>query len=257
MKNKRLNILIVVLITGLFIPVYASQNAPDSLFAAANRAYDKGLYDSAATTYRKIIAEGKESAVLYYNLGNAYYKNKDIPSAILYYEKAKKLAPNDEDIAYNLGIANTMIVDKIDKIPDLFYKRWWNSFYNLFDADSWAVFSILSFTILMLFIGMYILGNTRKTKRLAFYLGVVFLLISVVAFGLASQKYYYGRTHKEAIIFTPTLTVKSAPSTHAVDLFVIHDGTKVQVLDKVDHWLKIKIQNGSVGWLPADDLKEI
>ena len=219
--------------------------------------YTNSNYDKAIDMYKRVLATGKESGFLYYNLGNAYYKNNDIPSAILYYEKAKKLAPNDEDIVYNLGIANTMIVDKIDKIPDLFYKRWWNSFYNLLNADSWAVFSVISFTLLMAFIGLFILGNTRKTKRLAFFLGVILLLISVASFGLASQKYYYGRAHNEAIIFTPTLTVKSSPSANAVDLFVIHDGTKVRVLDRVDHWVKIKIQNGSVGWLPAEDLKEI
>jgi len=190
-------------------------------------------------------------------MGNAYFKNNDIPSAILYYEKARKLAPNDEDINFNLSIANSMIVDKIEKVPKMFYQKWWSYFYNMFDADTWTVISIVSWIVLLIFITVFILAKTRGTKKMSFYFGMLFLLVSLATFGLASQKYYYGKEHKEAIVFTPTITAKSSPTGSAVDLFVIHEGTKVKVVDDVQGWVKIKLPDGSVGWLPGDAVKRI
>ncbi len=255
--KKYLKIAFLVIFISFICKLQAGNINSDSLFLRANKAYNHRLYDSAANNYQRILQQGKVSATLYYNLGNAYYKDNNVPLAILYYEKAKKLAPNDADINYNLSIANTMIVDKIDKIPELFFKKWWHYFYNLFNADVWAMLSIISFAVLVAFLGLFILGGGRKTKRIAFFFGLLFLFTSAVSFGLASQKYYYTKQHSEAIIFTPTITAKSSPSDSAVDLFVIHEGTKVSVLDKVDNWVKIKISNGSIGWLPSKSLKEI
>jgi len=192
----------------------------DSLMQTANNAYNDGLYDSSIRVYQLVGETGFESAVLYYNLGNAYFKNSDVASAILYYEKALKLAPNDDDIDYNLGIANSMIVDKIDRVPELFFKSWWNYFYNMFNADIWTVISIVSWFVLVFFIGMFILAKTRASRKLAFYFGMLFLLGSIATVGLSSQKYYYTLEHQEAIIFTQTVTVKSSPTMNSVDLFV-------------------------------------
>jgi tetratricopeptide (TPR) repeat protein len=222
-----------------------------------NKMYNEGLYDSALVYYQEIANNGLESAVLYYNMGNAYFKNNSLPSAILYFEKARKLAPNDEDVLYNLGIANTMIVDKIEKVPELFYKQWWNYFYNVFDANTWAVISIIFWIVLLIFVGVFILAQSRGIKKTSFYLGLLFLFLMVATFGLASQKYYYTKEQKEAIIFTPTVTAKSSPTQNAVDLFVVHEGTKITIMDEVQDWVKIKIPDGSIGWLPADSAKEI
>jgi len=215
------------------------------------------LYDSAIATYEQVLDENLESYRLYYNIGNAYFKNNDIPSAILYYEKAKKLAPNDEDVSFNLSIANSMIVDKIEKVPEMFYQKWWNYFYNMFDADTWTIISVVSWLILLLFIGIFILAKTRRVKKMSFYFGLLFLFTSLATFGLASQKYYYTKEHKDAIVFTPTITAKSSPTRSAVDLFVIHEGTKVRIVDQVQGWVKIKLHNGSIGWLPGDAVKRI
>ncbi len=180
-----------------------------------------------------------------------------LPSAILYYEKAKKITPNDEDVNFNLSIANSMIVDKIEQVPELFYKKWWNYFYNAFNEDTWTMLSLFSWIILLFFIGLFLITKTRSIKKLAFYLGLLFLLITIGTFGLSSQKYYYTKENKEAIIFTPTITAKSSPTQSSVDLFVIHEGTKVQIMDEVQGWVKIKIRNGSIGWLPGDSVKRI
>ena len=236
---------------------FAFGQTADSLIYKANEAYNQGLYDSAIATYEQVLDENLESYRLYYNIGNAYFKNNDIPSAILYYEKAKKLAPNDEDVSFNLSIANSMIVDKIEKVPEMFYQKWWNYFYNMFDADTWTIISVVSWLILLLFIGIFILAKTRRVKKMSFYFGLLFLFTSLATFGLASQKYYYTKEHKDAIVFTPTITAKSSPTRSAVDLFVIHEGTKVRIVDQVQGWVKIKLHNGSIGWLPGDAVKRI
>lgn len=230
---------------------------PDSLILDANSKYNNGLYDSALSLYHQVINEGIESGELYYNLGNAYFKNNDIASAILYYEKAKRLLPNDEEIDYNLNLANSMIVDKIEKVPELFYYRWWNFFYNKLGADAWSIFTLISFTFLIVTIGLFIMSKKRQNRKVSFYLGLLFLIITVTSLALASQKFNTSIKQNEAIVFTSSITVKSSPTKNAVDLFVIHEGTKVKIIDKIDNWVEIKIQNGSIGWLPEKSIKSI
>lgn len=223
----------------------------------ANSAYNQGLYDSAIIMYEEVIEAEMESSVLYYNLANAYFKNSNIPKSILYYEKAIKLDPNDEDLLYNLNVANAMIVDKIEKVPTMFYKNWWNYFYNMFSANIWTLISISIWITFLVLFSIFILSRELVLKKLSFYLAVLFFIGSLASFGLASQKYYYTRENKEAIIFTPTITVKSSPTMGSVDLFVVHEGTKVSIIDNVENWYKIKIQDGSIGWLPAETMEMI
>ena len=129
MKRMGKHILLLMLV---FASLYSTAINPDSLMVRANRAYDHQQYDSAINMYQSVLKQGLVSPKLYFNLGDAYFRQKDMPSAILYFEKAKKLDPNNADIRYNLNLANTMIPDKIVKVPEMFLKRWWNYFYNLF-----------------------------------------------------------------------------------------------------------------------------
>jgi len=230
---------------------------PEKLFQNANEQYNLARYDSALILYNQLFEAGKTSPELLYNMGNAYYKLRDIPSAILFYEKARKIAPNDEDILHNLQIANSLILDKIEPVPQLFFKSWWETFYTMFPADLWAVISLISLGILLFFVLLFLLSHNKMWRKLGFFSGLFMLLITLGTFGMASQKYYYTRQTNEAIIFTSTITVKSSPSASSVDLFVLHEGTKVSLLDKLDGWQKIRIANGSVGWLPAEASKGI
>ena len=229
----------------------------DSLLIKANQQYDEGIYHKAIQNYILIIDDNVESAQLYYNLGNAYFKINDLASAILYYEKAKKINPNDDDINYNLGVANSRIVDKIESVPQIIFKRWWNQFYNTFSANSWARVAIGLFIFTLFFAAIYLLARTRFVKKIFFVLGLIFLLLSIASYFVSYQKYYYTNTHKEAILFAPTITVKSSPNRNSVDLFVIHEGAKVYILDHVGEWIEIRIANGSVGWLPVSEIKYI
>ncbi len=258
MKHLLVKITLLIILGIMAIsPEAVAQNAVTTLMNKANQAYDKQHYKKAIQLYDSIIKEGWVSPKLYYNLGDAYFRTKNLPSAILYFEKAKKLDPNNSDIKYNLGIANSMIIDKIEKVPHFFLTRWWNYFYNLFNSNTWTIIFIISFAILVFFVGWFILAQSRKSRMWSFFLGIIFFFISIVVFGLASQRNYYTRNQKEAIVFSPSISVKSSPSPNSVDLFVIHDGTKVKLLDNVDGWYKIKISNGSIGWIPDNSVRKI
>ncbi len=232
-----------------------SQN--NSSFEKANKLYNEGLYDSSIVLYKAILNQKLHSSELYFNMGNAYFKNNNLPEAILYYEKALKLSPNDEDIKYNLSITNSMIVDKIENVPQLFYKQWWNYFYDLYSTNTWAIISILIWILFLISLGVFLLSRSRSKKKFVFYITVLIFIAALGSFGFASQKYYFSKENKEAIIFTPTITVKSSPTKNSVDLFVVHEGTKVKIIDKLDNWNKVKIKDGSIGWLPSDSMELI
>jgi len=249
------SIFILILLLGAMTSFGSTKH--DSLLSIANQQYDEGIYHEAIQNYQLIIEDKVESSQLYYNLGNAFYKIDDLASAILYYEKAKKISPNDEDINYNLGIANSRIVDNIDSVPQIIFKRWWNQFYNMFSVNLWAKVAIGLFILTLVFAAIYLLGRTRFIKKIFFSLGFLFLLLSISSYFVSYQKYYYTNTHKEAILFAPTITVKSSPNRNSVDLFVIHEGSKVYILDQVGEWIEIRIANGSVGWLPISAIKHI
>ena len=245
----------------LFLALFFSNNVTANLqvqnFQKANAYYNEAVYDSALMIYTDILSQGYSSHELYYNLGNTYFKLKDIPSAILYYEKALKINSSDEDTQHNLQIANNMIVDKIEVLPELFFRVWWNTFYTLLSADAWAYISvvILLFTLLSAYI--YFTSFNIKLRKLAFFSGIILLFLTVISFGLASQKYYYTQQTNEAIVFVPTITIKSSPAQSSIDLFVLHEGTKLRILDNANGWTKIKIANGSIGWIPQDVIKGI
>ncbi|MCD4683457.1 MAG: tetratricopeptide repeat protein [Bacteroidales bacterium] len=248
-------ILTIITLAIIFNSVYSAEF--DTLFSKANDEYNNEMYTNAIEDYLLIVDAGYESDVLYFNLGNAYFKISDVPSAILFYEKAKKLNPNDDDINFNLNVANTKIVDKIEPVPELFFWQWWRSIYNLFDANTWAKISVAGFISFFVLLAFYLLSKLLVIRKTAFYSGVIILILAIFTFIVANQKYNISKNQNEAIVFAPTITVKSSPNQNSVDLFVIHEGSKVNIIEKVGIWCEIKIANGSVGWLPAEALKDI
>ena len=253
MKAIVKHISVIILILGSLYSF--SQN--NLTIEKANKLYNEGLYDSSLVLYNSILDQNLQSAELYFNIGNAFFKNNNLPKAILYYEKALKLSPNDEDIKYNLSISNSMIVDKIENVPQLFYKQWWNYFYNRYSTNTWAIISIVIWILFLVSLGVFLLSSSRSKKKFVFYLSVLIFISALISFGLASQKYYINKENKEAIIFTPTITVKSSPTKNSVDLFVVHEGTKVKIIDRLDNWNKVKIKDGSIGWLPSNSMELI
>jgi tetratricopeptide (TPR) repeat protein len=250
---KNFLIIIIVVISNAFV----NASEADNIFRQANDEYNQGQYSEAIQHYEQILDARFESAELYFNLGNAYFKTNQIPQAILNYEKALKLKPNDEDIQFNISVANTKIVDKIEPLPELFIWKWWRSVYNLYPADTWSKMSIFALVFFFILLAFYLLSKLIFIRKTAFYSGLVIFVISLTTFLLAFQKYQMQKNQMEAVVFSPTITVKSSPNPSSVDLFVLHEGSKVKVIQKVGDWNEIKIANGSVGWLPVNALKNI
>ena len=223
----------------------------------ANKAYSAGSYTTAAELYNEVVMAGYESPELFYNLGNSYFKMNDYGHAILWYERAKRLDPGNEDIDFNLNVANTKISDKIEPLPELFYKRWFNGLLQLFSADSWAAIGIILFIAGLLGGVLYLASQILFLRKIGFWAAFGFLFIAFFALIFAWSNYSFTKSTVEAIVFTPTITVKSSPDDKSTDLFVVHEGTKVRLLDNINGWYEIKIANGSVGWLPSASLEKI
>jgi tetratricopeptide (TPR) repeat protein len=230
---------------------------PEKDFTIANEYYKKAKYDSAIIKYEGILAKGYESAEVYYNLGNSYYKKNNIPRAILNYERARLLKPNDDEINFNLQLAQTMVVDKINALPEFFLKRWWHSFSYLFSSDTWAVISISTFILMLISIGFYLFTSHSMLKKLSFYFAILLLLISGISLSHSLSLKREITSHQTAIIMTPTVNVKSSPDENGTEIFVIHEGTKVKIIDQVGDWVRIKIADGNNGWLKVNDMEKI
>lgn len=223
----------------------------------AGKAYMAGFYENAITLYEKLLSQEQASPEIYYNLGNAYFKTGNMPSAILNYERALKYRPNDEDILYNLGVANSRIVDKIDVLPELFYIRWWKSLKQLLAPDGWAVALITAVSLFFIILALFLLSRSATARKALFSASLVILVVALISGAIAWQTYHEARQQVAAIVFTPTLPVKSSPDESSIDLFVIHEGLKVKIIDKLGEWNEISIPNGSKGWVKISDLKPV
>lgn len=248
---KRITLLIIIAI-ALMPRFVAAQESYDAWFEQANAAYNEGNYQSALDLYNNIVEAEQESVPLYFNLGNTYYKMGTYPMAIYYYEKALKLDPSNADVKTNLEIANLAIADKIESIPQSFIVKGWNNVKNMFSSDAWATVSIISFAILLAALFLFLRARRMGLRKVGFFVGILALLVFVFSFIFSMEKRNEAKEKNHAIIMTPAVTVKSSPNDGSVDLFVLHEGTKVTLLDETDGWNKVKIANGSEGWLPSD-----
>ncbi|PTN05584.1 tetratricopeptide repeat protein [Mangrovibacterium marinum] len=248
---KRFIQLIILLTLSL------SLSAQDALQDKANQHYIAGEYEDAIAAYNEILSSNKASAEVYYNLGNSYYKNNQFTQAILNYERAKLLAPNDEDIQFNLDLANQHVVDAIDPLPQVFFIRWWNNITNKFSVDQWARISVVSFILFLVLAGLFFFTPSGLIKRLSFWSGILIVVISIFSFNFAARHKQRITEHNFAIIVQPSVTVKSSPSESGTDLFLIHEGLKVEIRDHLSGWMEIRLSDGNQGWLPANSIERI
>ena len=230
----------------------------DSLWNSANNAYVEGLWEDAIGGYDMIAGLGLESAALYCNTGNAYFKSGNISKAILNYERALKLDPSYEDARYNLELSNNMIQDRIDPVPDFILKVWAKDLCWLMDSDGWAVAFIIMFALMLAMILLFVLSPSVAGRRTGFFTGIVFLLLAVMSLSFSLwQKNDYMKADK-AIVMRPVSSVKSSPSSEASqDLFVLHEGTKVDILDQVGSWSNVELADGRQGWIRTSDIENI
>jgi len=231
--------------------------AQADLLQKANDHYAKEEYKQAIDGYNQILMTNLESPELYFNLGNAYYKTKQYTLAILNFERAKLLDPDNEDINFNLQVANQHVIDSIQELPGLFIFRWWNSLINSQTTDIWAVFSIFGFILSLVLAGLYFFARSGDVRRISFWAGCFLILFAVLSGLFAAQQKSRLVNHSTAIVMQPTVTVKSSPSEKGTNLFVIHEGLKVKITDKLGDWVEIRLADGNKGWLLTESIERI
>lgn len=240
----------------LLLTVTISLSAQE-IIQQANDAYSKGEFSQAVELYQQAINENGESAAAYYNIGNCYYKLNKVAPAILNYERALLLAPGNGDIRFNLEVAKLKAVDKIEPIDEFFLTDWVSSIQNLFSTDEWSRFSIICFILLIGCLVLFFFGRKIILKKAGFYVGIALLV-----FVIAGNIFAYGQKKKltnrnTAIIFSATTTIKSSPDNSGTDLFILHEGTKVEVKSKLGDWNEIETADGNVGWIKSEEIEVI
>ena len=230
----------------------------DSLWNTANQAYAEGRWADAVSGYEMISGMGLESASLYCNTGDAYFKAGNPAKAILYYERALKLDPSYSDARFNLALLNSGIQDRIDAVPEFVLKTWLRSFSHAMDSDGWAVCFIVFLALTLAMVLLFILSPSVGGRRTGFFVGIVMLLIAVMSLTFSAWQKNDAMRADEAIVMRPVTSVKSSPSAEAsTDLFILHEGTKVKLLDTVGAWNNIELADGRQGWIPSADLEVI
>jgi tetratricopeptide (TPR) repeat protein len=246
-------IFLLLCLQGIISCAFAQKEALNE----AEKAYIQEDYTKAIEQYEEILTIYGESAEVYYNLGNAYYKANKIAPAVLYYERALLIDPGDADIRFNLEMARQNTVDEIEVVGNFFLLKWFDSIQNMGATDSWAKLSIFCF---LLFIGcllLFFFSRWTSMRKIGFYIGLLFLVIVIIANIFARNQKRELVNHAHAIVFSPTVTVKSSPNQSGTNLFILHEGTKVLVKSILGEWNEIELENGNVGWMPSKDIEFI
>lgn len=227
------------------------------LFEEGNAFYNDAHYEQAIKKYESIIDNGQHSAELYFNLGNANYKLDRIAPSIYYYEKALQLKPNDKEIKNNIAFARNMTIDAIDAVPEVGFRKFTNNLSNSMTFERWGVISIgLVVLFVILFLAYYFSTTTTK-KRLTFVSSMVILILVGFTLSFAFHNYNLIKKDNPAIVFAQESQVKSEPNLRSTESFKLHEGTKVQILDTVNNWKKIKLADGKTGWIPKADIRAL
>jgi len=232
-------------------------NTPHDIWTQANEAYQRSEYIHAIELYENLLKLDIVSAELYYNLGNAYFRNNNIGRAVLNYERAIRLDPANDNIRHNLSIANNRTIDNVVPRPELFYERWWRSLIMMQSANAWGAFSIILLSLFLIFVATYLFARTIGIKKSAFYISGVLLVFTVLSIVFAQTQYNSIINQNEAIIMVPRVAVKSSPSAQSPDLFLIHEGTKVFLRTSHDGWYEVNLADGNIGWVKGDSFEVI
>ena len=243
----------IITIILAFSGWYTAASTPQELFAKANEYYQQEQFADAAMLYDSIVNEGYVNAETFYNLANTHFRLGNLGNAILNYEKALKLNPDDEDAMHNLALANNQIVDEFNVVPTPVLKRIFADVSSLFSSGIWSIIGVFFLGIMLVFVAVFLFGN-RNSFILT--LALVSLILALIIEGFAYGKYQLEQ-QSFGILTSPNSYVKSAPANTSQDLYILHEGTKVQIQDSFNSWSKIKLPDGKIGWIVSEDISEI
>ncbi|MBL7923897.1 MAG: tetratricopeptide repeat protein [Bacteroidia bacterium] len=254
MKNLK-SVFLCAILSLLFSS--ALMAGAESAFEKANLLYREKKFEEAGRLYATMLRQNETSYILFYNLGNCFFKQGKMAEAILNYERAKALNPTDEDILFNLRIAYSSTVDKIEPIPLLFYQRWWQSFLNLLSPGTWSILALSVFWLAAAAGSMYLFARTVALKRNAFLAGINLTVLAAVLYFVSYSSHHLIHENHGAVVLQPTAYIKSSPDAGSTNLFMLHEGTKIEVTDELPGWKKIRIANGNVGWVESTMVENI
>ena len=255
MAMKRI-FLVLALLSGLCVRAAAPLDT-EKIWNDANTAYVNADYPAATEGYERLLGEGYESAQLYLNLGNAYFKRGMNGRAILNYRKALRLAPGDEDIRYNLQVAEKSTKDHIEAVPEFFLRSWMRALRHTLSGTAWSVLSLLSLAAMLALVLFYLLARRIALRKTGFYgmLAALCLFAVATAFAVAQRRELTDA--RTAIVMAASASVKSSPDGGATDLFVLHEGTPVKITGSLGDWREIVIADGNKGWIEAARIETI
>lgn len=222
----------------------------DSSMLKGSELYRANKFQSAIEEYNSLVSKGYQGVSLYYNLGNAHYRLGNIGYAILYYEKALKISPDDEDVRHNLTLAKVNLKDKVDTLPPFFIFNIWESLLAAFSVSGWTIVAYVLFLLVLTALVSYFFSRRISQQRFSFFSGITLLVMLIICIAILTVRMNKEFNIKYGIIVKPTVIVKSSPDESSKDEFKIHEGLKVLLEDKVENWVKIRLDDGKLGWIP-------
>lgn len=249
MKNNKYILILLVFLLSISIKGYSNE-----LLQKAEKAYDTKNYKEAITNYEKLVSDGYKSYQLFFNLGNAYYRNNELGKAIYYYELARKVNPNDEDVRINLGIASAKTIDKIDSKENFFISAVKTNLLSSFTTNTWAWFTIIALVVACVLFFIFINSTTLVIKRFSFLFACLLVITFFVTYFLGFSALKSKVENKFAIITVKEVKIMNEPTLTANSKFSLHEGTKIRVVENNGSWLLIKLDNGNEGWLKVSEV---
>ncbi len=238
----------------LITSTLSSQNI-DEIFDTANELYKNEKFEDAVEKYKQIESRGFISSELYYNLGNSYYKLNKVGPSIYYYEKALQINPQNEDVKNNLVFAKRLALDNIEALPKTVFQKLNQKFLQQLSYNQWAIVTVVFCFVACCFFLFFYFSYQPAKKRTFFAISMVSFLLLIVSLAITYNQYSFSKNNKTAIVFAEETEVRNAPTLNSEEVFTLHEGTKVIVLDAIDDWKKIKIADGKQGWIISDEIK--
>ena len=259
MVNNRVSFLIIL---SFILAIIISQTIIGTprhydIMEKGNKSYREGEYEKAIGEYNKLVSEGYLGTSLFYNLGNSYYRIGKIGLAILYYERALKISPSDEDIKHNLNFAQLSTVDRIQPLPKFFLFELWEGILGSLTENGWAYIVFIFYLLAIILVGSYFFARSIRQQKLILFSGLTALLMLAISISLLVVKINREATVKSGVIVEQFVTVKTSPDPKSTDAFVIHEGLKVNLEDKLDEWVKVRLADGKVGWIENNYVEQI
>jgi tetratricopeptide (TPR) repeat protein len=242
----------VLMLLGLMVGLASiTLSNPDSLLLKANESYSNSKFEEAAALYQQLIDSGYRNDFIYFNLANSFFKINRLPQAIVNYERAYLLNPNDEDIEFNLEYARTFTLDRIEPLPEFVLIVWYRNIRAFLSSNGWALLSLFFLASTLVLLLLFWFSIKRGAKKISFAAAIVSILFTITTLVFSKQEKDRIINRNDAIIFQPVVSVKSSPGESGKDIFILHAGTKVKVVKALGEWVEIRIADGNKGWVQS------